>query len=354
MALALALALLACTGDAFRWSLTSPRQTLWQRKCAVQEAQAAPADLLVESLEALARASPACPWSALPKPLRDSLQRDLALLLPALSAHQAAQTVWSLGKLRLSAQHLPPSTASRLYDTLAAASFERRVVAKLVYGLASMRVGWDDLPPGAQLNILSHIESSSAAMNEMEVVNTVYSMGKMALRWNRLEPALQRALCTACARVAPHMQQVGASNLFWGLGKMEASWERDLPGRCRAALAARLSQLAPLGPQCYSNVVGGLANMKATFRALSPDLRRLLVNGLDAALGAPSLPASASAGRVVLPSEQTVATAVWALGCLGVDYRSDLSPGAQAVLSRALSLTCPAFTSQGLSNAVYG
>lgn len=361
--LILQLSLLVCTAHTFRWPSTAPRQAAWQRQCTAQDVHAPPpTEQLVDTLESLARASPACPWAALPRPQRDSLQRDLALLLPALSAQQAVQAVWSLGKLRLSAQHLPPGSASQLYSLLACASFERRAVAKLVFGLAAMRVGWADLPAATRGNILAHVESSCAAMNEMEVVNTVYSFGKMALRWDGLDVSLQRALAAACTRVAPHMQQVGASNLFWGLGKIEAAWE-ELPGRTRGALATRLSQLTPLGPQCYSNIVGGLANMNASFRGLSPELRRLIITGLAAALHAPSAPAPAPAhasaaaskpSRQSLPSEQTVATAVWALGCLGVDYRSDLNSTAQDALTRALTLTCPLFTSQGLSNTIYG
>ena len=119
---------------------------------------------------------------------------------------------------------------------------------------------------------------------------------------------------------------------------MSVVWKYMAP-ETRAALSARLVAVSPMCPHSTSITFTGLNKMGATWASLPVAVRAALESSCP-------LPSQAT--------EQIVANILHSLGSMGVSYSEDLLDDTKHRLESSFTAVASSFTSQGLSNAVYG
>jgi hypothetical protein len=296
-------------------------------------------------------------WLHINKIRRSGIQDELSKCFLAdgpIHSKQLVDIVWCLGKARAEPRFLQPNFISSMWEALAITKLEKRSSSKLMYGLANMRIQWNEIPTNVVTLLLDALAAQTPAMNELELSSVVFSLGKMEVQWETQLPlALRTQIMDELYRTSAYMGEVGVSTVLLGLGKSGAQWG-SIPLRLRSALTEQLHQNPRLGPQAYSNCASGLARLGATFDTLPPRMREVLVRGLRHALSLPSPPPASAYMVPTSASEQTLSTVVWALGSLGVDYRLHLDSRGRAALDALLLARVPELTLQGVSNTVYG
>jgi len=250
-----------------------------------------------------------------------------------------ADVIWSLGKLSCEPRHLSGGFMKTLWQTLISGDSVRQEVSKLLIGLSLMRVRWSEIPNEARSQICTLLARYAETMNEQEMVNAIYSLGKMDAKWAGLQPDARLAILTGLERVSGSMSSSALANTLWGLGRCKARWVY-LPLSMRRRLSKQMSMVSPLGPQALSSSIIGLSKMNATWDDLDSFMRESLVENIPTALSS-------------APSEQTVGTLLWGLGTMDLDAR-ELPQVAQSALSNSVVAVAQSFTSQGLSNSLYG
>lgn len=358
------------------------------------------ADSWYTRLRSLARSSGGS-WQQLPKAQRIELLVHLGSFLQShaeVRLQTVSEVVWCLGKLRTDAHYLSPALSTQqLWEVIgqaAAAPFPKREASKLLHGLAGMLFQWSDTPAPVASAILTLLSDSQQlpVMNELEVCNVVYALGKLGVRWeNDLNETLRDQIVEDLLRVMPFMGHIGLSNVLWGLGKMSAPWA-NLPLRLRAALVEQLTRSPRSGPmnaQAFSKCVVGLSRMdlrlpQAASSSLLPwphtgsashqatQILQFINQGLPGALaskpsravgpcynvgkGSIKIVAGSSQSLSWSPetTEQTLATVVWSLGSMHVDFTTHLDSRSRDSLAAALLILCPLLTDQGLSSCIHG
>ena len=352
-------------------------------------------------LRSLARSSGGS-WQQLPNARRRELLDHLGLFLQShteVRLQTVSEVVWCLGKLRTDAHCLSPALSTQqLWEVIgqaAAAPLPKREASKLLHGLAGMLFQWSDAPAPVASAILTVLSDSQQlpVMNELEVCNVIYALGKMGVRWgNDLSETLREQIVEDLLRVIPFMGHIGLSNVIWGLGKMAAPWA-NLPVRLRIALVEQLtrsSRSGPMNAQAFSKCVVGMSRMDLRLpqtasssllplthgtaiashqatqilqfinqglpRALASKPSRAVGAGYNVGEGGIKIVAGSSHSLPWSPetTEQTLATVVWSLGSMHVDFTIHLDSRSRDSLAAALLVLCPSLTDQGLSSCIHG
>ena len=319
-------------------------------------------------------------WSDFPISARDLLlaRIESTIFSEPASDRYLPDIVWSLGKLRAEFRTLGPGFRTSLMAAVSNMGggtnikcVEQREmcdVAKLLYGLSQMKVRWtDDMSDTAKATAILLLSYRSSKMNENEIVNSIYSLGKMECRWSSLPGKTQRNLFIDAQRVSSDMSESAVSNTLWygldntpymqshnqkifntlsnehlsdfrGFGKMGVAWKYMAP-ETRGALSVRLVMVSPMCPHSTSITFTGLNKMGAIWDTLPAPVRAALES---------SCPLSSQA------SEQIVANILHSLGSMGASYSEDLLDETKHRLESSFAAVASSFTSQGLSNAVYG
>ena len=275
-------------------------------------------------------------WEQLRIQYREALTNNLLCILSndSIPILILAEICWCLGRLKfgLDKDLLPLILKIPEVRPITDAS-----VSRLVHGYFLLGIKWMQLSKLSRRNIVIAGVASMGAMNDQLVSSYLYAMAKMGASWSVFDAMQLEKIFSNLKRVIPLANDVLLSNILWSLGRLGCKAD-TIPHHVMKTVYLRLHQLAPLGPSTFASTVFSLNMIGLKYR----DLPNATIADFEQ-----------SFGIYLNPSEISVSTLIYGLGCMG--FQLSRSPVAtQHRLFSAIHTILPEVTAQGLSNIVYG
>ena len=265
---------------------------------------------------------------ALTSHIRDILSTDTT------SVSVLSEICWCLGKLKFDHDKDLLGLISKIPEshTLTDAS-----ISRLVHGYFLLGIRWNQLSKLSRRNVVIAGVASMGAMNDQSLSSYLYAMAKMGASWSVFDALQLEETFSHIKRVIPLANDVLLSNILWSLGRLGCKAD-TIPHHVLKAVYFRVHQLSPLGPSTFASTVFSLNTIGVKYR----DLPNTAIVDFEQ-----------SFGIYVSPSELSVSTLIYGLGCMGFQL-SKSSASVQHRLFSALHSILPQVTAQGLSNILYG
>ena len=275
-------------------------------------------------------------WEQIHSNSRETLTKHIQDILSNMGSPFSviSEISWCLGKLKYS----PDSTTFQLLVKIPETHTVTDVgVSKLVHGFFLLGINWNQLSKASKRNLIIAGVASMRDMNDYSLSNYLYALAKMGAPWSAFDAVQLEQLFVHLKRVVPLMNDVVLSNVLWSLGRLGCR-ANTIPYHILKTIYHRINELSPLGPPTFASTVFSLNMMGIQYQ----NLPNITVIDMESCFGI-----------YVNPSEISVSTLIYGLGCMGFKL-SGASSSVQNILFSAIHGILPNITVQGLANIMYG
>ena len=147
-----------------------------------------------------------------------------------MSEQTVSNVIHSLGAMGAVAEDFPPSQLARLFELIGSIDpFSTHGLSNVIYGLAKMRITWQQLPSRTVSNLERNLLSSSFQSSQQALSNVLWGLGQMEVAWTSPEREAEAAkialevkgkLYELLSQQAVSMADQGLSNSLLGLAKV--------------------------------------------------------------------------------------------------------------------------------------
>eukprot|EP00597_Dinobryon_sp_UTEXLB2267_P001613 CAMPEP_0170075640 /NCGR_PEP_ID=MMETSP0019_2-20121128/12747_1 /TAXON_ID=98059 /ORGANISM="Dinobryon sp., Strain UTEXLB2267" /LENGTH=932 /DNA_ID=CAMNT_0010286751 /DNA_START=635 /DNA_END=3433 /DNA_ORIENTATION=+ len=194
-------------------------------------------------------------------------------------------------------------------------SFQGQVISNSLWGLHSIGIRWNRLPPSIRTALYGAISRECFRMSPQSVGNSLYALGSMGLRAAALPDQMLIALELAIRKSAPSMRHDDVIQVLQGLALLRVHWSQHLSSHTRQALSIAVYSKAvkwagmdaagdPQSAVEVATLVHSLSRLSVRWEDLGPVFRTAILLGVRAVTSTQMGPREASREGLMVEREE--------------------------------------------------